>query len=150
MATLLVTYLEISHWHVRYFYGGITNDRQYSRDLPQGGLEIPCKLHFKGPRICDDPLKRLAQNAEKVITRTLSRPATETSKLFMRKKEVLPKRPRCLPRLRMTTLTPYLARKRSSLRSNQAVFFCLSFTERDAIVNGDNCPVSILITRSAF
>jgi len=26
----------------------ITDSRHYSRDLPQGGMEVPCKLHFYG------------------------------------------------------------------------------------------------------
>ena len=26
----------------------VTNTRRYSADLPQGGLEIPCTLHFEG------------------------------------------------------------------------------------------------------
>ena len=26
----------------------IMGDRKYSRDLPQGGVEIPCKLLFQG------------------------------------------------------------------------------------------------------
>ena len=26
----------------------VTGSRRYSRDLPQGGLEIPCMLHFMG------------------------------------------------------------------------------------------------------
>ena len=28
----------------------VTGRRRYSRDLPQGGLEIPCSLLFKNPR----------------------------------------------------------------------------------------------------
>ena len=26
----------------------VTDHRRYSRDLPQGGMEVPCKLHFRG------------------------------------------------------------------------------------------------------
>ena len=29
----------------------VTNTRRYSADLPQGGLEIPCTLHFEGKSI---------------------------------------------------------------------------------------------------
>jgi len=28
----------------------VTNTRRYSADLPQGGLEIPCILHFAGKK----------------------------------------------------------------------------------------------------
>ena len=37
----------------------ITGRRQYSVDLPQGGLEIPCKLTFKGDRKSVDKVKQL-------------------------------------------------------------------------------------------
>jgi len=37
----------------------ITGARQYSIDLPHGGLEIPCKLTFKGDRKLLDKLKQL-------------------------------------------------------------------------------------------
>ena len=30
-------------------WGTVTGTRRYSSDLEQGGMEIPCKLIFKGP-----------------------------------------------------------------------------------------------------
>ena len=36
----------------------ITGRRQYSHDLPQGGLEVPCQLTFKGDEKLVDKLKR--------------------------------------------------------------------------------------------
>ena len=40
----------------------ITGSRQYSRDLPQGGLEIPCILIFKGTEKNVKKLSRLQHN----------------------------------------------------------------------------------------
>ena len=37
----------------------ITRSRRYSADLPQGGLEVPCKLLFNGKREEIKKLKRL-------------------------------------------------------------------------------------------
>ena len=37
----------------------VVNKRRYSRDLPQGGLEIPCKLVFKGKAKYISKVKRL-------------------------------------------------------------------------------------------
>ena len=36
----------------------ITGQRKYSRDLPQGGLEVPCVLTFKGD---EKEIKKLMQ-----------------------------------------------------------------------------------------
>ena len=36
----------------------VTNTRRYSADLPQGGLEIPCTLHFEGKKKEINSLKR--------------------------------------------------------------------------------------------
>ena len=35
----------------------VTCSRQYSRDLPQGGLEIPCTLTFEGDEKCIEKVK---------------------------------------------------------------------------------------------
>ena len=37
----------------------VTGSRQYSRDLPQGGLEIPCQLTFEGNEKYIDKVKKL-------------------------------------------------------------------------------------------
>ena len=34
--------------HGGIIYSTVSGRRQYSRDLPQGGMEIPCTLHFAG------------------------------------------------------------------------------------------------------
>lgn len=35
----------------------VTGPRRYSRDLPQGGLEIPCTLEFKGDKVSIDKVQ---------------------------------------------------------------------------------------------
>lgn len=42
----------------------VTGGRQYSQDLPQGGLEIPCVLRFSGVDAEVDKLKRLLKKEE--------------------------------------------------------------------------------------
>ena len=37
----------------------VTGSRQYSRDLPQGGLEIPCTLMFEGDETFIEKVKNL-------------------------------------------------------------------------------------------
>ena len=41
----------------------VTGNRQYSRDLPQGGLELPCKLTFFGTNKEITKVKQLLQFA---------------------------------------------------------------------------------------
>ena len=41
----------------------VTEARQYSTDLPQGGLEIPCKLMFNGEARLINKVKKLLQEA---------------------------------------------------------------------------------------
>ena len=41
----------------------VTGNRQYSRDLPQGGLELPCKLTFSNSSKEIAKVKRLLQSA---------------------------------------------------------------------------------------
>ena len=45
--------------------------RRYSSDLPQGGLEVPCKLTFKGSKLNVDKMK-------KILTGTSSTTSTST------------------------------------------------------------------------
>ena len=40
----------------------VTNTRRYSADLPQGGLEIPCTLHFEGINSLRRHLKKCMPN----------------------------------------------------------------------------------------
>ena len=49
----------------------ITGTRQYSADLPQGGLEIPCQLHFEGNNKDLDKAESLIQYAMKACTTSL-------------------------------------------------------------------------------
>ena len=35
----------------------VTGPRRYSSDLPQGGLEVPCTLEFKGDQVSIDKVK---------------------------------------------------------------------------------------------
>lgn len=42
-------------------YCKISGTRRYSRDLPQGGLEVPCVLMFSGESNSIDKLKKLIQ-----------------------------------------------------------------------------------------
>ena len=35
----------------------VTGPRRYSRDFPQGGLEVPCTLEFKGDNVSIDKVK---------------------------------------------------------------------------------------------
>jgi len=46
----------------------ITGTRRYSADLPQGGMEIPCQLHFEGNNKDLDKAKNLVQYAMKACT----------------------------------------------------------------------------------
>jgi len=42
----------------------VNGPRQYSSDLPQGGLELPCKLHFSAPSLLEsNKMKSLIQSA---------------------------------------------------------------------------------------
>lgn len=41
----------------------MTGPRRYSRDLPQGGVEIPCKLTFVGPVQDTNRLEKLVREA---------------------------------------------------------------------------------------
>ena len=41
---------------------GVTGSRRYSEDLPQGGLEIPCKIFFQGSTQHLAKLKKLAKS----------------------------------------------------------------------------------------
>ena len=47
----------------------VTNSRQYSADLPQGGLEVPCKLIFstKDKKLLDKTVA-LLQKAPRLVT----------------------------------------------------------------------------------
>ena len=40
----------------------VTNTRRYSADFPQGGLEIPCTLHFEGINSLIKHLKKCMPN----------------------------------------------------------------------------------------
>ena len=44
----------------------ITGRQQYSHDLPQGGLKIPCQLTFKGDEKLVDKLKRQLDKASSI------------------------------------------------------------------------------------
>ena len=41
----------------------VTGSRHYSVDLPQGGLEVPCRLQFKGNEKTINKIRPLLQNA---------------------------------------------------------------------------------------
>ena len=41
----------------------VTGSRRYSRDLPQGGLEVPCTLKFQGSTKDIDKVKKLLEAA---------------------------------------------------------------------------------------
>ena len=42
----------------------VTGSRQYSRDLPQGGLEISCTLTFEGDKVFIEKVKKLTKLTE--------------------------------------------------------------------------------------
>ena len=46
----------------------IVGNRIYSQDLPQGGLEIPCKYIFEGPPVYVDKVKRFVTAAPDTAT----------------------------------------------------------------------------------
>ena len=46
----------------------VTGPRRYSRDLPQGGLEIPCTLEFKGDKVSIDKVRK-TENKQAYMTR---------------------------------------------------------------------------------
>ena len=53
----------------------VTGHRQYSSDLPQGGLEVPCQMLFKGTMKMINKIKSLLQNAP---TNTASQVSTSS------------------------------------------------------------------------
>ena len=56
------------HWTGSSICCEVTGERRYSWDLPQGGLDVPCKLHFKGT---SETYRQSAAKAEKLIRRIL-------------------------------------------------------------------------------
>ena len=50
----------------------VNGRRQYSSDLPQGGLEVPCRLIFKGNKKDIDKIKLLLQKSNKMSVETKS------------------------------------------------------------------------------
>ena len=53
----------------------ITGGRQHSKDLPQGGLEVPCIYVFTGP---SDIVQRLAELKIQTVKQTSAEPKTES------------------------------------------------------------------------
>lgn len=58
----------------------VTGGRRYSADLPQGGLEIPCKLHFEGKSKEITKVKKHFKNKYTVECKVEPVEATSTSK----------------------------------------------------------------------
>ena len=57
----------------------ITGGRQHSKDLPQGGLEVPCIYVFTGPSdIMDKTQQRLAELKIPTVKQTSAKPKTES------------------------------------------------------------------------
>ena len=44
----------------------VTGSRRYSQDLPQGGLEIPCMLTFRGEAKDIEKIRKIASTHDKV------------------------------------------------------------------------------------
>ena len=60
----------------------VTGSRRYSRDLPQGGLEVPCTLKFQGSTKDIDKVKKLLEAAPSTTSVVTSQaPPTKTRKL---------------------------------------------------------------------
>ena len=58
----------------------VTGTRRYSIDLPQGGLELPCRLSFTGPQKVDGKLQKLLDKAPKLPQGTNSSAKEEPPK----------------------------------------------------------------------
>ncbi len=66
----------------------VVGERRYSRDLPQGGLEIPCQLEFKGEEYTVNKLKKILSetashsHSSKILQTTGSEPKEKKMKLL--------------------------------------------------------------------
>ena len=56
----------------------VTGTRQYSRDLPQGGLEVPCKLIFYGESLLLIKVRKLLKEATESGLLTISAAGTDS------------------------------------------------------------------------
>ena len=57
----------------------ITGKRQHSKDLPRGGIEVPCIYIFTGPSdIVDKTQQRLTELKIQTVKQTSSEPKTES------------------------------------------------------------------------
>ena len=118
----------------------VSGNRQYSRDLPQGGLEIPCILTFSGEEKGVTKVKDLVQ---KIATFSL-KPASSTTPILHASAENLPAGKRLKVEHLEDDSTSIVIDSYDDVDTNVDALqwlrvgsITLKYTDKDTILNGD-------------